>query len=242
MTTRHTTLTMPLLLVLGTLAAPEAQAQQAGGLQASAGFRMWNTEWTSFTYDAAEQIKQVQYKSKLVVLPVVRLSYGDFIAVASSMQTTRFESVSGGRDPRSEYDLSLGYQVMPGVQVQLGYKRVKQEGIQDGKVVFYKPGGLLLGANLAAPIQGPLSVYANFGMSVGGFRSPKPIEYDNRYRVAELGLAYNLPMDAFVRTLTFTAGYRTQVLDTLNAQQAGQPRQDARDLTHGLAAGVMASF
>jgi hypothetical protein len=64
------------------------------------------------------------------------------------------------------------------------------------------------------------------------------VKFDADYRLSELGLAYTLPTGTLVKAVTFTLGYRTQVLTSKDAL----PGQDGRDLTQGFTFGALASF
>jgi hypothetical protein len=232
--------------VLASGLAPTVQAQDTdAGLVASVGLRAWNTAWTTFGYDTVngEQIiTQSPAKSKLALMPVLSLRYGNFGGTFSGYGSTKFRLVSGSVDERSEYDLNLSYFVMPNVALNLGYKRVRQ----SSGLNVYDLKGPILGANATAPLGGTWALYGSFGFGQLGTGPQKPyvdgarnrLEFDARYRLTEVGLAYNMVVDPWLRALTVTLGYRTQVFDTLNATTT----QDARDLTHGLTFGLLATF
>ena len=80
-------------------------------------------------------------------------------------------------------------------------------------------------------------------LGVGRLRTPAPrsmfdVDFDARYRLTELGLTYGWPLPRLARSVTVTAGHRTQVLSSIGA--FGD--QEGRDLTQGLALGVSLTF
>lgn len=228
-------------LALGLAGAAQAQDSTFG---VSLGLKAWNTEWTTFgndTNDAGDPvITQVPARDKVVVLPLLSLRYGDFMASFSGYLPTEHRFLDGSSNVRKEFDAHAGYFVLPGLAVTLGYKQLAQTGD-----FVYRPRGPVLGLSATAPLAGGFTLYGAFG--VGWLKTPAPrdkrdVEFDADYRLTELGLAYNLPVDRFAKALTFTLGYRTQVLSSKDALQTDGGRQDARDLTQGLTVGLVASF
>lgn len=227
-------LTLPLVVAGG---AAQAQDQ---GLTISAGIKAWATQWTTFSYAPAvgggSNLIQVAARDKTVLVPLLGARWGNVVGSVSGYASTQYEFVTGGGDRRSEYDLNLGYLVTPGVALTLGYKKVSQRGD-----FIYEPAGPVAGISATAPLGGAFSLYGAFGygwMKTPRSSDPRIVEFDADYRLAELGVTYGLALPGFPRTLTFTAGYRLQVLSSKEAQGA----QDGRDLTQGLTLGVIAGF
>jgi hypothetical protein len=217
------------MLVAGTAHAQDAERE----LRLSAGLRLWNTQWTTFTGDDAlpNAVLQSAARDKLVLMPSISLRYGDWLASYSRFQSARFRTTrDSGR--REESDLNLGYQLTPGVIVTLGYKWVLQSG-DSGE---YKPHGPVLGVNANAALGQGFGLYGTLGF--GKFNSPAPIKFEADYRLLEAGVAYSLPVEVGLKSLSLTAGYRMQVLNSLKAK----PNQDGRDLTHGLTVGLLGAF
>ncbi len=217
--------------------AGTAQAQDTGfGL--SLGLKAWNTQWTTFGYDSngggQQVVTQVPARDKTVWIPQLSLRYGSVVANLSRYQPTDHAFVAGGSNRRKELDVNVGYLVTPAVAVTLGYKQVGQsDGIDN-----YELAGAVLGASATAPLGGGFALYGSFGFGRMKDTAASTVKFDADYRLTELGLAYSLPLDRGLKALTFTAGWRTQVLSSKEA--LGD--QDGRDLTQGLAFAVLASF
>lgn len=226
--------------VIATLAfglAGAAQAQEADfGL--SVGLKAWNTQWTTFSYDTngggQQVVTQVPAKDKTVLIPQLSARYRSVVASVSRYQPTDHDFVAGGSNRRKELDVNVGYLVTPAVAVTLGYKKVGQSDGTDN----YELAGAVLGASATAPLGGGFALYGSFGFGRMKDTAASTVKFDADYRLTELGLAYNLPLDRWLKALTFTAGWRTQVLSSKEA--LGE--QDGRDLTQGLAFAVLASF
>ncbi|MBL8323550.1 MAG: hypothetical protein JNJ89_01190 [Rubrivivax sp.] len=233
--------------VAAALAAPLAQAQEVG-LDVSVGARAWYTEWTTFGYhpgtDPNLALTQTSGPGQWVTLPTVSLRYGSFFGSLSAFPSTPFEFTDGSAGKRSESDLNIGYSVLPGLGVTLGYKRIAQRG----EVFRYEPKGLVLGVSGTAALSGPLSLYGALG--VGRLKTPSDprpevVKFDATYRLTEVGVAYALPSadGMLVKRWTFTAGHRIQVMRSKDAfTTAAGLSQDGIDTTQGFTLGVLATF
>ncbi|MEO8153895.1 MAG: hypothetical protein ABI605_12555 [Rhizobacter sp.] len=219
------------------LAAGAAQAQESP-LSVSVGVKAWNTQWTTFGYDTnnANQpvITQVPARDKVVLVPLLSLRYRDFIASISGYRPTNYEFLDGSSNTRKELDLNVGYYVSPGVALTLGYKKVEQKASTDN----YELAGPVAGVSATAPLGGAYALYGAFGLGRMKSTGSSTVKFNADYRLTELGLAYTLATERFAKTLTFTAGYRTQVFNSKEA--LGD--QDGRDLTQGLTFGIVAAF
>jgi hypothetical protein len=230
------------------LSGAGAALAQDSGVSVSVGVRAWRAEWSTFGYfpDPNDPLvnlalTQEPANSKLVLMPVVGVRYGEFSASISAMPSTDFSFVSGGGNRRQELDLNLGYDVIPGLTLTLGYKKVSQTDRVDGS--RYRPSGPVAGLSGNASLSGPWSLYGSLG--VGKFKTPAgdSIDFKADYRLTELGLAYALYGNQFVKRWTFTAGYRIQVLtskDAFVAPNGGS--QDGVDTTQGFTLGAIATF
>jgi len=225
------------IVVLAFCGAGPALAQ-APELNVSVGARAWYAEWTTFSYttDALgnQALIQVAADDKWVMMPILSVRYGDFVGSVSGFSSTNFSYPDGRQDERQELDVNLGYTVTPGLTLTLGYKKVEQGG-NAGK---YRPAGPVAGISANAPLSGGMSVYGALG--VGWLKTPSgdDIQFDADYRLTELGLAYTLNTEGWVRRWTFTGGYRIQVLSSKEALGS----QDGRDTTQGFTVGAIATF
>jgi hypothetical protein len=221
---------------------------QDGGLSVSVGARAWYTEWTTFGYypgaDPNLALTQTSGPSKWVVLPTVSVRYGSFFGSLSSFPSTGFEFTDGSASRRSESDINVGYTLVPGLGVTLGYKRIAQRG----EVFRYEPKGPVVGVAGNAALAGPLSLYGALG--IGRLKTPSDprrevVKFDATYRLTEVGLAYTLPSAGgfVVKRWTFTAGHRIQVMRSKDAfRTAAGQSQDGIDTTQGFTLGVLATF
>lgn len=228
-----------LLMVLALCSADAALAQDPG-VSVSVGARAWYTEWTTFSYFVDENtgenlaLTEISASNKLAILPIISVRYGDFLGSVSGFPSTRFSFDDGGSGTREEFDANVGYFVMPGLALTLGYKKVSQS---DGPN-RYRPAGPVVGVSANAPLDGAWSLYGSLG--VGRLKTPggDKIDFEADYRLTELGLAYTLNGNRMPRIWTFTAGYRIQVMSSKDAFVA----QDGRDTTQGFTLGAMATF
>jgi len=219
------------------LVAAQARADDAAW-SVTAGVRLWYAQWTTFSYfpgiegQPAQAMTEVSAPDKLVTMPVVGVRYGDFFGSVSAFTSTRFDFDNGSNGRRSEFDANVGYSVLPGLGLTLGYKSVSQtDGTQR-----YRPRGPVLGASANAPLGSGLSMYGSLG--VGWLKTPAgdAINFRTGYRLAEVGLAYAFNTER--PRWTVTGGYRIQVMTSKDAFEG----QDGRDTTQGFTLGVNATF
>ena len=227
-------------VALAALSAGAALAQDSG-LSISAGARAWFAEWTTFSYftelGVNKALTQVSANNKLVLVPTLAVRYGNFTGSLSAMPSTTFTFADGGSGKREEWDLNVGYVVLPGLTASLGYKKVSQ---RDGSV-RYEPAGPVAGVSANASLAGAVSMYGALGLgklktpTTGG---PEVVKFKSDYRLTEVGLAYGINTDGLPRRWTLTAGYRIQVLSSKEAFGT----QDGRDTTQGFTLGALATF
>ena len=229
-----------LVAVCGLCSVAGALAQDPG-LSVSVGARAWYTQWTTFSYlvqgGQNVALTQVSADNKLVLVPVLSVRYGQWVGSVSMVPSTQFSFADGGSGKRKEFDANVGYAVLPGLSLALGYKQVSQ---RDGST-RYEPAGLVAGINANAPRGGAFSFYGNLG--IGRLKTPtsggpEVVKFKADYRLTELGLAYTLNGDRVVRRWTFTGGYRIQVMGSKQALGS----QDGRDTTQGFTFGAIATF
>ena len=230
---------MTLTLCLAGAAQAQSQSQDLP-LSVSVGAKAWSTQWTTFSYaptgGGSRVLTQVAAKDKVVLLPVLSVRYQDFVGSISGYQSTRHQLSDGSSNTRAEFDANVGYLVLPGVALTLGYKKVSQKGDFS-----YTPAGPVAGLSGAAPLGGAFSLYGAFGwgrMKTPSSTDPRIVQFDADYRLSEVGLAYNMAVGRLPKALAFTAGYRMQVLTSKDALGS----QDGRDLTQGFTFGLVATF
>lgn len=223
------------LAALVLCAAGAAQAQDSG-LSVSAGLKAWNAQWTTWGYfplpGPAQVVTQELTEDKLLLFPVVGVRYREFIASFSGIATTTFDYPDGDTVRRNEYDVNIGWAFAPGVAATLGYKRLAQKAQSNN----YELSGPTIGLSATAPLSGSFSMYGALGL--GRLKPTGNVDIDADYQLSEVGFAYNLAMGGLPKALTFTFGYRMQVLKSKEALGT----RDARDLTQGFTFGALASF
>jgi hypothetical protein len=227
------------------LCGADAALAEESGLSVSLGARAWYTEWTTFSYFVDEHtgenvaLTQVSADDELAIIPLVSARYRNFMGSITAIPSTEFSFSDGSTGKREEFDATVGYFVMPGVALTLGYKKVQQSG-NAGR---YRPSGPMIGIAANAPLRGAWSVYGNLGL--GRLKTPSgdKIDFEMKYRITELGLAYSLNGERLPRQWTLTAGYRMQVMNSIDGfvTEAGVT-QDGLDTTQGFTLGLLATF
>jgi hypothetical protein len=226
-------------LIAGALCVAGLAQAQESGFNVSVGLKGWNTQWDTFSYDtnaAGERVvTQSPARDKFVLIPQLSVRYRDFLGSVSMYPSTDHEFIDGSTGTRKEFDLNLGYYVMPTVALTLGYKKLQQRDTTN----IYELAGPVAGVSATAPLGRDFSLYGAFGLGRLKVTSGSNVIFgDANYRLSELGVAYTLATPSVTKALTFTAGYRTQVLSTKDAIEG----QDGRDLTQGLTLGFVATF
>ena len=114
----------------GAMCCPGSAWAQDAGLSVSVGARAWYTEWTTFSYLVQNgnniALTQVSASNKLLLVPLLSVRYGNFVGSASYVPSTQFSFADGGSGKRKEFDANVGYSVLPGLALTLGYKSVSQ--------------------------------------------------------------------------------------------------------------------
>ncbi|MGH9576251.1 MAG: hypothetical protein ACRD3R_02355 [Terriglobales bacterium] len=249
--------------LLAALLTPLAQAQSSD-VSVTMGLKAWNTEWTTWFIenlnlavgDSSVSTSAVTNQSasrENVLIPSIAVRYGNWFASGSFFIKKSF---SFGLE-RREYDVNLGYAVLPGLAMSVGYKDLRYEGTTNS--YQYEAKGLTVGVNGSAPINSNVSIY-------GALAYGRPDVRDNAgrngvskrsgdYLLSEVGLAFPLGrMSESLRSTVMTAGYRYQRLDskkhtsTFTLEGASTPvaglgiSYDLIDTTQGIAIGISSTF
>jgi hypothetical protein len=226
------------VLISWALCSAGAAFAQDETLSVSAGLRAWNTDWTTFSYFVQNNknlaLTQVTANAKTALIPSVSVRYGAFRGTLSALTSTSYSFDDGTAGKRSEFDANVGYSVLPGLAVTLGYKSMTQ----SGNAGSYRPSGPVLGLSASAPIGEGLAIYGSLGLGRLKTRSSDKIQFKAEYGLTEVGLSYALTTDQ--PRWTLTGGYRMQVLRSKDALEGST--QDGRDNTQGLTLGVLVTF
>ncbi len=236
---------------IGLCAAAGAQGQEAS-LNLTAGLKAWQAQWTTWASDISatdsfDVITQVPAKDRFVLIPVIGLQYGRLVSTLSALPETAFQfrraDSTDIRQRRSELEATASYLVARRVSLGLGYKRFTQKG--EGFI--YEEAGPSVVGGFTAALRGTWSAYGNAAFGRLGPTGKSTVKVNADYRLTELGVAYSIPMGHFVQAISFTGGYRIQVLNARKLPIYDQNAifaylQDGRDLTQGFTFGVVASF
>jgi hypothetical protein len=238
------------------------------GFSVTVGAKVWVNEWSSWatpTIGGQGEVVPVDSSTKVSLIPVVNLRFRDFYASFSTLLSTNYtlsgqgpnlfgQSQSSTDASRKEFDANLGYYVVPGLGVSVGYKSLSQ-GFSGGEDFHWT--GPTIGATLTAPIKGGFAGYGAVG--VGFFKmnlpaldpnSPVNSSLNANYAIGEIGLAYGtagIPTIAVTST-AFTLGYRFQSVTTKDYKvRAGtgttvNGSTDLHDVTQGPALGFLLRF
>jgi hypothetical protein len=212
---------------------------QDSGLSVSVGVKAWNTQWDTFSYQDIGGgnlvVTQSPAHEKIVLVPQLSLRYLDFVGSISMYPSTELTFLDGSHGTRKEFDANLGYYVLPNVALTLGYKKLEQGDSNN----LYQLSGPVIGISGTAPLGKDFALYGAFGLGRLKTTSASTVHFDSAdYRLSELGVAYTVATPSIARALTFTAGYRAQVISSKDALEG----QDGRDLSQGLVLGVVVTF
>jgi len=220
------------------------------------GAKAWANTWTSWEITRVgtlQAITPVSSNQEVAFTPFASVRYRDVFVTASAMSETEYtlENSLGTRTgTRSEADANIGYDVLSGLSLSAGYKRLTQD--VGGR---YEWSGPTLAFSVSAPLQSGLSVYGTYGMGWMKATLPSPdasgaTSLDADYTLSEFGLAYTLGRERIggFAGLTFTFGYRAQTVRTRDYALSSQPsgtvyaKDNPRDFTQGITMSLIGSF
>ncbi len=257
----------------------QTEMSLANNLSVFAGLRVWVNQWDvpyitreAFLADPTNPQSLMlrdlttnhTSSHRVSPMPFVAVRYGDVLASVSYLPETEYDMDGALSEDvkRDELDINIGYYVHPRVVLSLGYKEGKQSRLTDlVPESEVKVRGFLVGASFNAPMSGPFSLYGNvaYGLtrtSSDDFKQPTGGDIDGTYKVAELGVSYNLSHllgSGVLKGAALTFGYRSWVL-TLEDVDVGVyspanpavavaiESRDSRSTTDGFVIGAVAVF
>jgi len=245
----------------GLFQVPALAAEGTGeGFSVTVGTKVWVNEWSSWytpTIGGQAEVVPIDSSTKVSLIPVVSLRFRDFYASFSTLVDTSYtlsgQALNSIDASRKEFDANLGYYVLPGLGVSLGFKSLSQAFGSAS----YRWSGPTIGATLTAPIQGGFAGYGALG--IGFFKMNLPAADLNssvngglnaNYTIGEIGFAYGaagIPTIAVTST-AFTLGYRFQSVNTKDYKvrpatgTSVNGSTDLRDVTQGPALGFLLRF
>jgi hypothetical protein len=265
----------------GAEAPPATTSVAVSGATFFAGVRLWANRFDvpALQSDVVVQAPGVLVRqtsvtnntsdTEFVPMPVIGFRIDRFVASASYFPRTSYDGGEVlGTVKRDEFDVSIGYSVLPSLVVSIGYKRGTQDkliGQADPVTGEIPPSGvtsegILLGASASLPIAGRLFLYGNAAYGIGRNKydfadAEGKSRRDADYRIGEIGVsyvAYEGAPDSPVKSLLVSFGYRAQVLTTKDvalgtfAFPSNQPlsiqKKDVRTTTDGFVLGVVGVF
>lgn len=215
------------------------------------GLKVWSNRWTTnvpTSLPGLNGLVNLQFSTgqELVAIPSLSLRYRDWFLSGSVFPSKGYD-VSGFGLDRKESDLNLGYRVVPGVILSLGYKQLSfRSGATvslggDLGLANYKATGPYIGTSLGAALGGGISVVGSFGVGDLKTKYEGSGRFSSQYVLGELGLAYGLPVSfAGLQGLSVGVGYRHQTLTVKNSAFAFGQRY--RDVTQGVTMSVTGAF
>jgi hypothetical protein len=243
--------------------APAARAEDSStGPQFALGAKLWPNEWTSWDpvstgHNTIRVVESIASNTHLAVIPQASVRYGNWLAAASYFANTDY-SLGGRVDPatgtlsaltaaRKEIDGNVGYYVLPGMALTLGYKQIEQNFGSNR----YKWTGPTAGVAASAPLQGRLALYGTFAYGRLKLNASTPDDAGNDrfnadYLLGELGLSYNVSTPLQHLAFSLTAGYRAQIVSTrrfdVSTGFGGYVPVDLHDVTYGPSVSLLARF
>jgi hypothetical protein len=217
-------------------------ASAADDTTVTVGLKVWGNNWSSWNpeYDHStpqNPIVQNIEQNGTVVIPSLSVRYKDFLVAGSyfAKHTYNFGTAFGDV-PRQEYDVGVGYYVLPTLAIIGGYKQVEQT-FANGT---YKFTGPILGFSGSAPLTGGFSLYGTAAFGPMDLKEPNGAKRSSDYRLGEVGVAYVFDAVGGMKAVIGTIGYRSQaILTKLEGTHAGLK---GRDTTEGLTVGIAAAF
>jgi len=283
--------TMPCLLTsllltaggMGIVQASEQGSSPAGGIfganyfdkdiGVTVGAKLWSNQWDlplEMNHTGTNStIHQFESGSEMSFIPAFLVRYKNFFVGGSYLTNTKysFSAQSVGANTikpfgeRKEWDLNLGYFVMPNLAVSLGYKTLtrgltytnsdpSEPAVVDSPLSVKAP---ILGISVSAPINKGFNLYGNlaYGWLSGDYSYNDAttatrllsLDLEGNYTFGELGLNYTIPLQGTISAVTISGGYRFQRLD-MKAKGAAPwgSAGDQHDSTAGFVLGASASF
>jgi len=253
------------LMILGSHGLTNsAWADDQPSAQFTLGAKVWDTQWTSWdtvptrsvvTGGPVSVIEPVSTNNHVAVIPQVSVRYGDFLGSVSYLVNTTY-SLTGAYDPasgaplpisalRRELDANVGYYLLPGVAVTVGYKEIEQTfGPNSTAPELFKWTGPTIGISASAPLRSHFGLYGTVGVGFLKLRVDQQLSdavgntsFNALYTLGEAGISYSVPTSTKL-SFTVTAGYRAQIVTTKdyalnNGFSNGYNSVDVHDTTQG---------
>lgn len=237
-----------LVLVLASGAQVAAADDDFG---VAVGLKFWSNRWTTNVPSIVPGLPplinlQFTTGTEVALIPTLSLRWRQWFLSGGCLGKTDYE-VSGFGLQREECDVNLGYRVLPGMVVSMGYKRLSflsGATLSLGNTIglaSYKVDGPVLGLSLGTTVEEGLGFVGGLGTGRLKTQYEGTGSYGTQYVLAELGLNYRLPKTwGGLDSLSIGAGYRHQTLSVKASVFAFGQRY--RDVTQGPTLSITGTF
>jgi hypothetical protein len=225
------------------LAADAQERFLPDDVRATLGVRFWRTDWSSW-FDPA-RATYLSADIPTTVIPVASVRYQNFVISGSYLleKNFTFPPLTGTGTtsvPREEFDINLGYFILPSVAAVVGYKHIEYS------VGAYKweGKGPTIGLSGNAPLANWASLYGN--VAYGRLKLTDNDAFSGargKYLLTEIGVAFPLGQwDASLSHFVVTAGYRYQKLGAFPNFNTSYPHRELFEYTQGPVIGLAVSL
>jgi len=244
-------------------------------LKFTLGVKSWVAQWDTFTA-SQNNIQELKKAEESILIPTATIKYKKLFLSSSyykqdgfAFEPTTFywytgtviENTYAANAERSEFDVTLGYRIIPQVALSIGYKKIDITGNYEvnsygvaapgvrGPFISQTTGtfvdnftGAYLGANFASAFNRYLAGYGTFAYgildeeytdSADGFSNSDETSYIS----AEVGLAY-MP----AKWVNFTLAYRFQTIESKAKGASWFGIEEGEDRMRGLMLGANVTF
>jgi hypothetical protein len=207
----------------------------------------------------------VRSSTELTIIPFASARYKDFFVSGSHFLESRYEfevPLLNRRltSDRSETDVNVGYYVLSGLALSVGYKELRSKQPESGSVNF-KFSGPTVGASAYGSLGSGFGLYGSAAYGRLDFKAAVavPGADTSTYITTEVGLAYGFgagrTSQRLVKSVTAILGYRYQSIEATGETEVatlavingeptvvGQTRRKLETNSRGPVLGVVISF
>ena len=205
----------------------EVTTSVLGDLQLSIGLKLHPNRTTAISGSAINTTSgpalvadRFRSGTELTYIPIFSARYKNLFVSASHLAATSYSTLSDVipgdvNFDRNETDVNVGYYVLPGLALSVGYKEVKVGGLQQGNVKFSGP---TVGVSGYGSMGKGFGLYGNFAYGKLDLSptEPLPDAKRNTYTAVEVGIAYSFDLGEsarFIKSVSVTLGYRQQHIE-----------------------------
>lgn len=249
---------------ISSLATAVEAGAETSAWHTSVGFKLWSNDWSSWDVSrvqsgggAFDVLTEKASDHALSVIPVLSVRRGRWIIAASHMTSTHYtlrNALGALEGTRSETDVNVGADLVPGLALIVGYKQLTQDA--GGRFQWKGP---TLAVNASLPFGSGWALYGTYGL--GALKLTLPAtdllgrdKLPAMYSLSEWGLArsFGRSDSAVSPSLVLALGYRAQSVKTRDYALLSQPvgggavavygTDTLRDFTQGFTLSLIGSF